>query len=967
MRVVVSVKATPGGGQTTQAARYIAYRERDEEREGTEPRPLFSARENALSFWKAERVLTAGRAPQKNEVIHIAVSFREGDFEALGRSEKLRQESLREVTREAVTQVAEVLRADQLRWVAGIHRNTDHPHIHLLIHREYLDRDTRAEQRLRQIPEEMLATRIQNEHEGEKVHPGSFSQAFETALDRAQERARQEPQEREHTAAEKIVSIEEQLLAAARRNPSIAGRELVQEIILREPIERPAAIDLREAFRTPSLDDPAYRSAPEQADWLGRQSQELRDLYERGAQVRGDVLILPAEAHELSGDGDRPFLSSLAYAHQQIRNPAQAAEFHTLARTIAGEHADSRTDVEIFKHYYAEIRAGRLEQTLETMRQLADEMARLETRASIEIARPVFSFEERRETGRLKEEDGYDGDTGDYLRDFSDAFARELDDAAEVSEREEERPGGALNTAARKIRLDEESLRFPEDLSDERKLALVARTLPAIDRQIESGQPVRELLSAIDESVSRPELSEKEREERFRIGIFLKDYVAERLRDPETKALNSSDRFRRAHGQFTEARTPERLNEIAAEILRENRARGEALPEKPGEKPLTPRERTLLFFGRPTAHHTTEMRELRFAWGLSRTERAARVEALAEERLAPSPSLKEMLAELDTRHSLPALRHYQASILNEEMRNPGKLDLRQLYQRLPPHERTYLIERIEEKKDGIERVQRPDLASQTEIRIDPVGRSVGEAPRESPAYREYLAQMGAAESRLLQQALGQRLKGDGRGPESFSIDEARSLLPREERIHIREQARQLAWDQFTQAAMAGQYPSHASQALSETINKLREEAQPRARLAQTVLREKNGLEAKEDMRYLQALEAHAVRTREELYRGFETLDSLRRELARERFSESIERDSSDRFPSDFSRNSPPEIDDSRFPNGAPLPPNGNSTVAPWWFVDSQERWHFDRLRDQIPPMPANDPGAEHEHDYSHDR
>ncbi|MGH9839400.1 MAG: hypothetical protein ACREEM_11515 [Blastocatellia bacterium] len=115
MRVIVSVKATPGGGQTSQAARYTAYRERDEEREGAQPRPLFSAKENTLSFWKAERVLTEGRTPQKDELIHIAVSSRDGDFQALGRKETSRQESLREVTREAVSQIADELRADELR------------------------------------------------------------------------------------------------------------------------------------------------------------------------------------------------------------------------------------------------------------------------------------------------------------------------------------------------------------------------------------------------------------------------------------------------------------------------------------------------------------------------------------------------------------------------------------------------------------------------------------------------------------------------------------------------------------------------------------------------------------------------------------------------------------------------------------------------------------------------------------
>jgi len=42
--------------------------------------------------------------------------------------------------------------------------------------------------------------------------------------------------------------------------------------------------------------------------------------------------------------------------------------------------------------------------------------------------------------------------------------------------------------------------------------------------------------------------------------ISLKAYVKERLKDPETRALNASETFREAHGRITEARTPEELN-----------------------------------------------------------------------------------------------------------------------------------------------------------------------------------------------------------------------------------------------------------------------------------------------------------------------------------------------------------------------------------------------------------------------
>jgi len=528
MRVVVSVKATPGGSQTSQATRYIAYRDRDEQREGKDPRQLFSAKEDGLSFWKAERTLTEGRAPAKDELIHVAVSFREEDFQALSHDETTRQQSLKAVTREAVSQIADELKAERLTWVAGIHRNTDHPHVHLLINRAYSDRETGRERRLTRIPEEMLASRVSDENGVEKINPGSFSLAFENALDRAQERARganREPEEaaRDATASrvdalsktekERTPTADERLLEAARRNPSIAGRELVQEIILRgpapEPDERPEAPDVRIALRTLGLDDPDYRTQPEQADWLGKHSQELRDLYERGAEVKGDVLIIPAEVHELPEDRDQPFITSLSYAHQQIQNPDQASEFHTLARTIAGETADARTEIEVFRYYYDRIRpheAGRalsgdraeraeaLNRTLDEMRLLAREMSGLETRESIEIARPVISFEETREAEREggieTSERGIFHDEGhESVADFHHPEIARLDEESVGSEgREAELAAGSFNIAARKVSLRDESLRLPPGLSFEVKERLVTGALPAIDRLLESGR-----------------------------------------------------------------------------------------------------------------------------------------------------------------------------------------------------------------------------------------------------------------------------------------------------------------------------------------------------------------------------------------------------------------------------------------------------------------------------------------------
>src|SRR5262249_1420198 len=141
------------------------------------------------------------------------------------------------------------------------------------------------------------------------------------------------------------------------------------------------------------------------------------------------------------------------------------------------------------------------------------------------------------------------------------------------------------------------------------------------------------------------------------IGSFLKAYVKERLKDPETRALNTSEAFRNAHEHITEAGTPEELNQAAKAVL--------------NGADFSWRARALLFFGRAPGDHTGETRELRHSWGLARDERAEYVKALGEGRRAPSPALDKLLAELETRTSARAISHYRASILNEEMRNPG--------------------------------------------------------------------------------------------------------------------------------------------------------------------------------------------------------------------------------------------------------------------------------------------------------
>jgi hypothetical protein len=191
MRAVIAIKSTGGSG-ASRATRYISERDRDPEREGTKPRPLFSDREDTLGYRGADHLLNGGAGtPDKDDLIHIAISFNKEDYERLGPTDAERKEQLREVAREAIAEMRTDLRAKEMRWVAGIHLNTDNPHIHLLIHKEVRDLVTDRTRRVGRIPKELLPYSEARADGGTRPVEGHIGTRFVTALDRHIERARE--------------------------------------------------------------------------------------------------------------------------------------------------------------------------------------------------------------------------------------------------------------------------------------------------------------------------------------------------------------------------------------------------------------------------------------------------------------------------------------------------------------------------------------------------------------------------------------------------------------------------------------------------------------------------------------------------------------------------------------------------------------------------------------------------------
>jgi hypothetical protein len=102
----------------------------------------------------------------------------------LGNDEESRRRALRETTRGSMNWMSQELETDDLRWVAGIHRNTDNPHIHLLIHREYTQRKTGHIRRLKTLPKEMRVS-WHRAPDGERMtDPGGLRQTFRSLLEK---------------------------------------------------------------------------------------------------------------------------------------------------------------------------------------------------------------------------------------------------------------------------------------------------------------------------------------------------------------------------------------------------------------------------------------------------------------------------------------------------------------------------------------------------------------------------------------------------------------------------------------------------------------------------------------------------------------------------------------------------------------------------------------------------------------
>src|SRR5438874_3346731 len=186
MGVFFHILSTGGGAGASRITRYIAERDKDLAREGPGSRRLFSEDQDNLSYHRADRILDPDRGqPDKDDLIHFSVMIEEEEFDKLGAEEKEKQARLREAVREAMNGMAAELNVEELTWVAGIHRNSQNPHAHIVMNKAAIERGNGRDKWINRIPKRLLPHKeIQNSQE--VIVNGPIGEKFVGAIEKQQ-------------------------------------------------------------------------------------------------------------------------------------------------------------------------------------------------------------------------------------------------------------------------------------------------------------------------------------------------------------------------------------------------------------------------------------------------------------------------------------------------------------------------------------------------------------------------------------------------------------------------------------------------------------------------------------------------------------------------------------------------------------------------------------------------------------
>lgn len=224
------------GAGASDLTRYVAKSKLDHAREGNKPRELFTQMADSLTYSAAREWLSIiGGALEKRDVLHYVLSFEQGrEYEVLGDDEDERKRQTVAFIRRAVSESLRGIGIAEMRWVAGIHRNTGNPHVHLLLNKNAIALATQDLVRLPKLPAPVIA-HYTKEADGRRDF--SYGLLISSFADQVDARHRDRARSLLFENSIRTVSITRNLLAPEvlrARQPTeeerLVGRWLIAEI-----------------------------------------------------------------------------------------------------------------------------------------------------------------------------------------------------------------------------------------------------------------------------------------------------------------------------------------------------------------------------------------------------------------------------------------------------------------------------------------------------------------------------------------------------------------------------------------------------------------------------------------------------------------------------------------------------------------------------------------------------------------
>lgn len=203
--MIISIKSSASGGSSRGLVHYLAHSKLDRAKEEVEKREFFNESENDLDVRLANRHLSlTDEKPKAEELLHIVIAPSKEEIAQIGNDLKTKKAALKTIVRETVARLEKEVKAKQLKWISALHFNTDNPHAHLALQKEFVNENGQREN-LR-ITRQMLHYNSRQENGEKTLHKGALILAAEGKL---QEIAREQQKSRENSFNPEAVQLKE--------------------------------------------------------------------------------------------------------------------------------------------------------------------------------------------------------------------------------------------------------------------------------------------------------------------------------------------------------------------------------------------------------------------------------------------------------------------------------------------------------------------------------------------------------------------------------------------------------------------------------------------------------------------------------------------------------------------------------------------------------------------------------------